>query len=39
MNLEDVIFLGVSLLLLILVLISIYTEKVRKRFEPALSKD
>ena len=39
MNLEDVIFLVVSLLLLILVLISIYTEKVRKRFEPALSKD
>ncbi len=39
MNLEDVIFLGVSLALLFLTVISIYTEKVRKRFEPTPSKD
>lgn len=39
MNLEDVIFLGISLVLLVLGVFTIHSEKIRKRFEPAPSKD
>ncbi len=39
MNLETVIFLGIAILLLIIFALVIYSEYIRKHFEPAPSKD
>lgn len=39
MNIEDAILLGVTLILFLLFFLCLHTEKLRKRFEPAPSKD